>query len=257
MRRSAWRVTTLFAVVVGALLATLVHAVPASAAVSPAAAVWFNPSSGVVSLWLLDNAGATLATQNLANTCGTAGNCSAIWKPLAMVDMDRDDHLDIVWYDASSGVVSEWLLDGSGGRTGIQNLTNTCGAANGCSAEWKPVGLADMNGDGHRDVLWYDANGGVVSTWLLAGGGAMNGIQNVADTCGAAGGCSAVWRPVGPADLNGDGRQDFTWYDPNSGIVSTWLLDNAGGMSGIQNLTSRCGASGGCSTNWRLIDLAE
>ncbi|MBV9677084.1 MAG: FG-GAP repeat protein, partial [Acidobacteriaceae bacterium] len=31
-----------------------------------------------------------------------------------------------------------------------------CGASDGCSQNWKPVGVGDFNGDGNQDVLWHN-----------------------------------------------------------------------------------------------------
>ena len=160
------------------------------------------------------------------------------------------DPLGLTWWDRSSGAVSTWLLNGSGTVLGYQALSKTCGTAGGCSDNWIPLGLADVNGDGNPDLVWWDPSSGAVSTWLLNGSGTVLGYQALSKTCGTAGGCSDNWIPLGLADVNGDGHPDLVWWDPSSGAVSTWLLNGSGTVLGYQALSKTCGTAGGCSDNW-------
>jgi FG-GAP repeat len=107
---------------------------------------------------------------------------------------------DITWFNPSTGVVGSWLLNGSGRVLGTQDLSWKCTASSGCSSQWHPVGIGDMNGDGHQDVVWFNPSTGVVGTWLLNGSGRVLGTQDLSWKCTASSGCSSQWHPVGIAN---------------------------------------------------------
>ena len=49
-----------------------------------------------------------------------------------------------MWGNPISGQVASWLLNGTGTVIGSQHLSLHCGAANGCSATWVPIGLSQL-----------------------------------------------------------------------------------------------------------------
>jgi hypothetical protein len=161
--------------------------------------LWDDPSTGTLSVWELSGTTVTGA-QNLSWTCGAG--CSSVWHPVLTADMNNDGNTDVVWYDESTGVVSSWLLNGST-VLGTQNLSWTCTSASGCAADWSIVGAADVNGDGHTDLTWWDRSTGQVSSWLLNGSGGVLGTQLLSWTCSAASGCSVpgAWHAVGFVSL--------------------------------------------------------
>jgi hypothetical protein len=210
---------------------------------------WFNPGTGEVSTWLTNGSGGVLGTQSMDWRCGPG--CADQWRPIALGDVNGDGHRDLLWWNRTSGVVSSWLLNGYGNVLAKQDLDWHCGL--GCADQWRPIGAGDVNNDGHLDLTWFDATSGVVSSWLLNGYGNVMAKQDVDWHCGA--GCSNQWQPVGVGDLNGDGRQDITWWNPTSGVVSSWLLNGYGNVMAKQDVDWHCGA--GCSSQWRTVDLVR
>src|SRR5712692_9659104 len=99
-----------------------------------------------------------------------------------------------------------WFLGGAQGTA----ITGAAGLS-GPNA-WRIVGVADLNGDGHPDLIWQDPNTGTSQVWFLGG-------EQGTTTTGAAGlsGPNA-WRIVAVADLNGDGHPDAIWQDPATGM---------------------------------------
>jgi len=216
--------------------------------------LWDNPSTGVVSAWLLNGA-SVLGTQSLSWLCDAASGCSTAWRPIGTGDFNYDGQRDLLWFNATSGVVSPWLLNGST-VAGTQDLSWQCTAASGCSAAWRPVGTGDFNGDGRVDLLWHNAQTGEVSAWLL-NGATVTGTQSLSWRCDAASGCSSAWRAVALGDFNKDGQTDVLWHNAQTGELSTWLLNGAGTVTAAQSLSWQCAASTGCSTQWKVVGSGD
>jgi hypothetical protein len=89
------------------------------------------------------------------------------------------------------------VLNGAGHVSAIQKLDRTCSTSSGCATVWKPVGVGDVNGDGHADLMWFNASTGGVSAWVLNGAGHVSAIQKLDRTCSTSSGCATVWKPVG------------------------------------------------------------
>src|SRR5262249_27206479 len=127
------------------------------------------------------------------------------------VDVNRDGRADILWHNAGTGELSAWLLNGTT-VTGTSALSWKCTAASGCAGSWAPIATGDFNYDGQRDLLWFNAQTGVVSAWLLNGSTVTN-RQDLDWHCDAASTCSRDWRPVGTGDFNHDGHIDLLWHN--------------------------------------------
>jgi hypothetical protein len=50
---------------------------------------------------------------------------------------------------------------------------------------------------GHPDLVWFTAESGVVSAWLLNGTRTVQGKQDLDWACTAASDCSTSWKPIG------------------------------------------------------------
>ncbi len=100
------------------------------------------------------------ATVSLVGQSATLG-----WRVVGVGDFNGDGHADVLWFNGNTGAIGEWLLDGQGNVIRTPSLSLTCGP--GCYPQWQIVGVGDFNGDGHADLLWFNANTGAVSEWLL------------------------------------------------------------------------------------------
>ena len=228
-----------------------------SLATQPSDVLWYDPSSGTVSTWLQNSLGTILGKQDLDWTCTIASGCASAWRLVGTGDFNNDGHQDVTWYDAATGVVSTWLLDGSGHVLGTQNLDWTCSTTSGCAPAWQLAGIGDLNNDGHQDIVWYNATTGVVSIWLLDGLGNVLGTQNLDWTCTTASGCAPAWKLIGTGDFNNDGHQDIVWYNATSGVVSSWLLDGSGHVLTKQDLDWTCTTASGCAPAWKLVGTGD
>jgi hypothetical protein len=173
--------------------------------------LWHDPIAGTVRIWVFDNSGQVQGTFDLTQTCGSAANCSQNWAAKLTADFDGDGNTDILWWN-TNGQLQEWLLNPpatlsplpatvSPKQVGVI-LSSLCGASNGCSTDWHLVGAADVNGDGHVDLLWHNFQGtfpgaapGTLRNWLLNGNGGVISTQDLSQQCGP--NCSPPWTALG------------------------------------------------------------
>jgi hypothetical protein len=219
--------------------------------------LWFNPGSGEVSTWQLNGYGNVLGAQSLDWHCSYSSGCSTAWAPVGAGDLNNDGNQDLTWFNPGTGVVSTWLTNGAGTVLGKQDLDWHCDYASGCSSQWRPVALGDVNGDGRADLLWWNPTSGVVSAWLLNGYGNVLAKQDLDWHCDYASGCANEWRPIGAGDMNRDGHLDLTWFDAKTGVVSSWLLNGYGNVLAKQNLDWHCDYASGCSTQWQPVGVGD
>jgi hypothetical protein len=193
--------------------------------------LWFNQTSGVAKLWIMTN-GAVSSTPIL-------GSVPSGWKILAIGDFNGDGTSDLLWYNQTSGLVGEWLIQNGA----IQSCATLGSVAPG--AGWKFLGSGDFNGNGTPDLLWYNPTSGQVGEWLIQNGAVQSftALGNVAPGSG--------WNYAGMGDFNGDGTPDLLWYNPTSGQVAAWLIQN-GGILGFANIGFVAP-----NTGWNLAQIAD
>ena len=88
-------------------------------------------------------------------------------------------------------------MDPLGNQVGTQWLAKVCGPADGCSNNWKPVGIADVNRDGRGDLLWENIATGELQAWLMNGTDRILGTQSLSMRCDSGLHCSLGSIPVG------------------------------------------------------------
>ena len=162
---------------------------------------WYENTAGDGSTWTKADIDANLGT-------GVTG-----FVEVHAADMDGDDDLDVVAASRASGKVL-WYRngDGSGGGDGSSWTPGTVADPFGKPGIAPPI---DVDGDGDRDVVAVDTNGGKVS-WFDNNEWA----EHVIDTGVTGGG-------LGAGDLDGDGDTDVVGY--RSGIV--WWAGSSNGTS--------------------------
>jgi hypothetical protein len=127
--------------------------------------------------------------------------------------VDRDGRKDTLVFRADSGELRALLLQADGSRVAI-----TIGRQE--RAGLRPVGYADVNGDGQPDVLWRNRQSGANELWLLRG----VSFDRVALPPRSAGWRVAAFRPV----FAGDQHADVLWHRRATGESTVWQLEGSG-----------------------------
>lgn len=196
--------------------------------------LWRN-DNGSLSSWLGNGSGGF--NNNDANAASFAPQG---WSVTATGDFNGDGRVDILWRNAGTGALSDWLGTNTGGFT-----NNDANAAGSAPTNWTVVGSGDFNGDGRSDILWR-SDTGAISNWLgTANGGFVNNDAN------AAGWAPVNWQVVATGDFNGDGSDDILWRN-DAGALSNWLGTSAGGF--VNNDTN---AAGWAPTNWAVVGTGD
>jgi hypothetical protein len=143
-------------------------------------------------------------------------------------DFNGDGRSDLLWRNANSFQVSNWLMNGA-------QVVQSFGLGPAPS-EQTIVGQRDFNGDGSADLLWRNTNGDTTIWFLNAGQkGAVGDLGFVTGT----------WSVVGTGDFNGDGLGDILWQDA-SGNLAVWLMNGTAVLSsaGLGNVPAVLAVAG-------------
>jgi hypothetical protein len=154
------------------------------------------------------------------------------WSAAATGDFNGDGKSDILWRNNASGVVEEWLMNGST----VSSMPNI--ATVDPSSGWVIRGAADFNGDGKSDILWQNTGSGALQEWAM-NGSSVTSIINLSTIAPATG-----WSLEGAGDFNGDGNSDLLWQNSNTGQVELWFMDGAGNVSSTPDIATVSPASG-------------
>ncbi|MFK0175185.1 FG-GAP-like repeat-containing protein [Streptomyces xanthochromogenes] len=178
------------------------------------ALVWLGDGSGAL------GAGATVQLNPTAGCDTTGDNPCVVRFPtdVAVGDFDEDGKPDLATSNANTNNVSALLGSGNG----------TFGAATqfGLGAGTGPQGIAaaDLNGDGHLDLVTSNSSSGTLSVLLGDGHGGFGTASSVP---------AGVTLPskLKLVDVNEDGRLDAVIVAPGSpGRLAVLLGDGAGGF---------------------------
>jgi hypothetical protein len=161
--------------------------------------LWHNPTTGQLSLWLVDASANVVGSSTLSWQCSSQSGCAKLWHVVGTGDFNSDGVPDILWHNPTTGELSVWLLSSlnTGQVIKSQSLSWKCDTQSGCANAWKVVGVSDMNSDGNADVVWFNSSSGVVSSWLTNPSGTVIGSQQMSWTCPSWNECSQTWTPVG------------------------------------------------------------
>jgi hypothetical protein len=184
--------------------------------------VFWNQAGGQVEFWLMNGTSRVGAPVPLSG----AAPLPLEWSLVATADFDRDAQSDLLWRNANTQKLVVWTMNGTA-RTGAL-VPSPDQAVN---ANWVVVAALDYSGDGHPDLLWYNATSGKIVTWYLSPAlvrtsGQFTTPPNAGD---------ANWQVVAGSDFSRSslpgtppvGSPDVVWRNATSGNQVVWHMDFA------------------------------
>lgn len=162
---------------------------------------WRNPSAQLAAVWQMNG------TQIAGSA--TYDKLGAEWQVAGVADLNADGEDDVLWRNTSNGYVGYWLMKAG------QLLSGDVSFSSPIPLDWQITAVKDFSGDGQADILWQNAQQGLVAVWTLAGGKYQSG--NVYAV-------GQGWKVCGTGDFNGDSRTDIVFQNSNSGDVVVWQM---------------------------------
>ena len=196
--------------------------------------IYSNNSTGALALSVYGRGGALLSSASLASL-------GAGWKGQAVADIDGDGNLDVIATEAGTGQVAVKFFGGQQGTSLLRTEVIDSLSATG----WSVVGAADLNGDGHSDLLLQDDSSREVMVAYLSG---STGIS-VSATQILNGHDFRGWTAAGMMDMNGDGHPDLVLTEDATGKT---IVNYYGGNLGV-NFLGTDSVEEAASTDWKIV----
>ena len=153
------------------------------------------------------------------------------WTIAGVGDVTGDQRSDIVWFQATTGLVAIWRM---GSPSTVASVSFP--ASVGAQSAWRIVAVGDISGAGRSSIVWRNTSTGQVLEWLLDANG------NLAETRTYPA-LALGWQFRGLADTDGDGIKDVVWLHSADGQVAIWRL--AGGSVLATQFPIAVGAASG------------
>ena len=119
-----------------------------------------NKASGDIARWLMNGD----KVVNVGPVFASLGAHSP-WQVVGAPDLNGDSKSDLLFWNSQTGEVSSWNCN----LANSQVLSYNGDIAQVSDTSWHLVGSEDSNGDGHPDLIWWNAKSGIESRWLLNG----------------------------------------------------------------------------------------
>ncbi|AUX40361.1 hypothetical protein SOCE26_017610 [Sorangium cellulosum] len=171
--------------------------------------VWNNPEQNLMAVWLMEG------SQLLAPGPFIPGPAGEGWKAVAVGDANFDGMGDVVWNNPEQNLMAVWLMEGSQLLAPGPLIPGPLGEG------WVVVTANDFSGDGEADVLWTNAEQGLMAIWLMEGSALLAPGPVIP---GPPGGGWAV-RTAG--DANVDGMADALWGADGANQMAVWLMEGS------------------------------
>jgi len=98
------------------------------------------------------------------------------------------------------------------------------------SGAWQEIVAGEFNGAANDDLFFYERDTGMARFYTFAAADQMRLIGSPIS------GLRTTWTQVIPLDIDGDGRSELLFYDPEAGHGSFYSTDGAGSLDHIRTL---------------------
>jgi hypothetical protein len=169
---------------------------------------------------------------------------AAGWVLVGAADFHHNGDKGLVYSESATGALAVLFYGG----TDVTALRNY-GSLATPGAGWSARAVADLNGDGHPDVLFVNKTTGQVDVYFYGG---LKGTTFLgSETIGAL--SATGWNVVGATDLNADGHPDLILQNPSTRQV---LIHYLGGSQGT-TVTATEELSGSSFAGWTAAGMQD
>lgn len=128
-------------------------------------------------------------------------------------DFNQDQKPDLLFQHAN-GTLAVWYMDGT-----VYSSAALVDPSQPDSSDWRARAVADLNGDGHPDIILQRLDG-AIKVWLMHGRTRV-GLAALSPYSGT----DEHWSIAGAGDFNGDEKADLVFQHSN-GDLAVWYLNN-------------------------------
>jgi hypothetical protein len=117
-----------------------------------------HDGDGSMSVWWMDG---------VTRTAVVTPTPAQIWDAYEIVgsgDFDADGDPDLFWRNTLTGDLSVWTMNGVTMISGQDLAPNNAG-----DLDWRVRAVADINMDGHPDLIWQHRTQGTLAVWTMNG----------------------------------------------------------------------------------------
>jgi FG-GAP-like repeat len=183
--------------------------------------VFWRQTGGALADWEMD--GSVISSSGLPTYQGKAITPDSTWSIAGVGDFTGSGNADLLWRQSTTGLVAEWLMNGSTITSGAAITYQ--GKAITPDSSWGVVGVGDFNGDGDSDILWRQSTTGSVTDWQMNGSTVTSGAAVTYH--GSAVKADSSWSVAGVGDFNGEGDADVLWRQSSTGNLQEWLMNGS------------------------------
>jgi hypothetical protein len=133
---------------------------------------------------------------------------------------------ELLWRESVSGEIRIWTVLGDGEFRQSRSVSNALNTPS--SSGWDVVGCGPFQAMDSSDIFWhaYDgADSGRSIVWFMSQSKTLRESYSfLSDDLDVA--PKEGWRAVGVYDFNGDAHPDVLWYQPQSGALQAWIMQD-------------------------------
>lgn len=195
--------------------------------------LWQNDANGNLCWWYFN--GATRSSRSCA-----AGDADTNWKIAGVGDFNADGTMDFFWRNQSTLAFRVWYMSN---QTFLGSAVPT--GTGTPDANWKIVGIGDLDADGDPDILWrHDVSKRIVY-WQMTGVAKDFGDYWTPDMPGE----PDLWDLTAVYDVDQDGFTDIVWRHNVSGAIVVWYT--------VKGFRQECGTYSNpgalADLNWKIV----
>lgn len=138
-------------------------------------------------------------------------------------DLTGNQINDILLRNTTTGVVKIQSLGGVGGSTVGSEITVGPTIS---TQQWQIAAVGQFNSDYSSDILWRNVATGQNLIWQMNGAGVAQSVELPPVTGG-----SSTWKVIGAGDVDADRDSDIFWFQPSTGTLVVWTIQNAARQS--------------------------